>query len=241
MKTQNKFYVYAYLDPRKPGNYQYGSLKLQYEPFYIGKGSRDRCTIHLHDYYLKKNFNAFLNNKIRKIRRETSFDPIIIKLYDNVDEDAAFKKEVLLIGQIGRKIHNGPLTNIYDGGEGSSKSEETKQKISATKKAQYAQRGKESHPMYGKRHTEATKEKMRNRPKYKWTDEQKDKLSEIRCQKKPQHTRGWLVISPEGVETAVFGLGQFCRENNLSQPHMFEVATGNRSHHKKWKCRLLET
>ena len=33
-------YVYAYLDPRKPGKYSYKGLNVSflYEPFYIGKG-----------------------------------------------------------------------------------------------------------------------------------------------------------------------------------------------------------
>ena len=32
------FYVYAYLDPRKPGVFQYKDFRFDYEPFYIGKG-----------------------------------------------------------------------------------------------------------------------------------------------------------------------------------------------------------
>ena len=54
---ENIFYVYVYLDPRKPGNYVYGEYSFDYEPFYVGKGSNGRCTIHLCKYNLENNEN----------------------------------------------------------------------------------------------------------------------------------------------------------------------------------------
>lgn len=46
-RKKNRFYVYALLDPRKPGKYKYGEYEFDYEPFYVGKGSGDRCEHHL--------------------------------------------------------------------------------------------------------------------------------------------------------------------------------------------------
>ncbi len=40
----NNFYVYIYLDPRKPGNFVYGDFLFKFEPFYDGKGKGDRIT-----------------------------------------------------------------------------------------------------------------------------------------------------------------------------------------------------
>lgn len=230
----NKFYVYAYLDPRKHGEFQYKGFTTEYEPFYIGKGSRDRCRIHLHKTNMKCQYNIFLNNKINKIRRETGEDPIIIKLWENLPEKDAFTREVDAIADVGRK-GKGPLTNIYEGGEGSSKSEETKRKISDTKKAMY--RNGYKHPMLGKTHSPAAKRRMSEvRKGKKYTPEQKKALSKIRCQQKPGNTLKWKVIDPDGNEQIVFGLGQFCRENDLQQGHMHSVANGTREHHKRWKC-----
>ena len=230
----NKFYVYAYLDIRKPGIFQYKTFDVKYEPFYIGKGSGDRCQVHLREANMKCQYNPFLNNKINKIRSETGTDPLVVKLWENLEEQDAFAREIDTITIVGRKGY-GPLTNIYEGGEGSSKSEETKRKISDTKKAMY--RNGYKHPMLGKTHSLATKKQMSKvRKGKKYTTEQKKALSKIRCQQKPDNTLKWKVIDPNGNEQIVFGLGQFCRENHLQQGHMHSVANGTRKHHKGWKC-----
>ena len=46
-----RFYIYAYLDPRKPGDFQYpeAKIKFNYEPFYIGKGHAERKFDHISD------------------------------------------------------------------------------------------------------------------------------------------------------------------------------------------------
>ena len=52
---ENRFYVYALLDPRKPGAYEYEDICFLYEPFYIGKGSKNRCYDHFRYSQLKNN------------------------------------------------------------------------------------------------------------------------------------------------------------------------------------------
>jgi len=45
-KNKNRFYVYALLDPRKPGRYVYETWEFDHEPFYVGKGSGNRIICH---------------------------------------------------------------------------------------------------------------------------------------------------------------------------------------------------
>lgn len=234
MKSQNKFYVYAILDTRKSGTYKYEDYNFNFEPIYIGKGSDNRLIAHLREQYMKYNYNKFLNNKIRAIRAETGHDPIVIKIKENLYESEAFQLEIFLIELIKRKIDNGPLTNIYAGGEGPSKSPEVRKKISETKKLQY--KNGLVHPMLGKKRKPSTVLLMKNRKPYKWNAEQKSRLKIIRNKIKPNNTCKWKVIDPQGVEYIVWGLGEFCRNNGLCQGHLFSVAAGHRKHHKGWTC-----
>lgn len=131
------FYVYVYLDPRKPGYYVFGNYIFEHEPFYVGKGSNGRMYKHLYEF----RGNRHLHNKIKKIRKEYDCDPIIIKVNEMITEDEAFEIEKELICVIGRWDKKlGTLCNHTDGGDGSSGiivSEETRQKMSEKLKEFY--------------------------------------------------------------------------------------------------------
>lgn len=107
------FYVYVYLDPRKPGLFKYNDLKFDFEPFYVGKGTKNRAYNGIRD----KN-KCLKVTKIRSILKSDNF-PIIIKLYENITNEESFIREIETILKIGR-IDNktGPLTNMTDGGTG---------------------------------------------------------------------------------------------------------------------------
>ena len=112
--VKQKFYVYAYLDPRKPGEFRYGDVEFECEPFYIGKGKGNR-------YKQKREYNHFFCNKAKKIEREISRSPIVRKIKKRLTEEEAFDLEIELIEIIGRvNKGTGPLTNLTDGGAGGS-------------------------------------------------------------------------------------------------------------------------
>lgn len=168
--NKNKFYVYAYLDTRKPGKYEYNgtSYCFLYEPFYIGKGRNKRYKEHLAE--AKKVISGKLNrgnrnkqgtnwhkvNKILSIYKTTQEWPQIVFLNDGLSEKEAFDIEAKHIVSIGRyDLKTGQLTNMSDGGGGvSNPSEERRKQMSINSS------GKNNNN-YGKKLPEETKEKLR--------------------------------------------------------------------------------
>lgn len=132
-----EYYVYVYLDTKKPGRFIYGEYQFDYEPFYIGKGKGERYRKHLLTVKNGKYSNLPKNHIIKKILDEEK-EPIILKYFQNIDEKTSFMLEEDMIKNIGRfDKKSGPLRNLSDGGEGPSgcrRSEETRKKLSMMKK-----------------------------------------------------------------------------------------------------------
>jgi hypothetical protein len=104
----NDFYVYIYLDPRKPGIYKYGKYKFDYEPFYVGKGKGNRLIDFNHR-------SGWCKSKLKSL----NYKPIIIAKRSKLSVLDAYIFEQRLINTIGRAdLNKGPLTNMTDGGEG---------------------------------------------------------------------------------------------------------------------------
>lgn len=131
--------VYALLDPRKPGEYFYGRLKFNYEPFYVGKGNPKRPQSHLREAIEKGHVKSPKLSKIRKIL--TSGLRIGVKvLYRDLTDDTAQALEIKTINKI-RRFPEGPLTNLTDGGDGMSghtPSKKTRKKIGIGHKERWA-------------------------------------------------------------------------------------------------------
>lgn len=99
----NTSYVYTLVDPRNN------------MPFYVGKGSGERCNFHVIEakYYTKR--KSLKLNKIRKLTK-LGLSPIVCKVEENVSDKQALDFEMLLIAEM-RDIGI-PLTNMTDGGDG---------------------------------------------------------------------------------------------------------------------------
>src|ERR1017187_2319379 len=87
--NENKYYNYIYLDPRKPGIYEYKELNLifDHEPFYVGKGTGKRINSHNWNYYTNHStgrgrFKYCLIKSINNL----GLKPIVIKINSNISE-----------------------------------------------------------------------------------------------------------------------------------------------------------
>jgi len=229
----DQFFVYAYLDPRKPGSFCYGPYTFSHEPFYVGKGKGERHRCHLWTRNRKAK-----HPKVQLINRLLALGspPLVVKLRRRLTEEQAFAAEVNLITVIGRRdLGQGPLLNLCEGGLGHSASEATRRKISAARKGQHTG---SRHPMFGKHHSPETIARFSaKRRGQRYTNQQRENLRRVRCERKSRQTATWVATSPSGEEFIVFGLGEFCRLFGLSQAHMHAVSAGRRSHHHGWTCR----
>lgn len=95
-----KYYVYGLVNP------------IDNQIFYVGKGSGKRAYDHLKPSGWGKNPHKLY--KIKKIRSSGN-EPYVIFLYENLDEDTAFKMEISEI----KRLRDGgvDLTNMTDGGD----------------------------------------------------------------------------------------------------------------------------
>lgn len=131
----NRFYNYIYLDPTKPGRYEYlidnNVIRLEYEPFYVGKGTKKRYKQHKYGCS-----GRFMKYKMKSLLSK-NIDPIVTIL-DYVSEVDSLTLEERLINTIGRRdLHKGPLCNLTDGGEkgfNRKLTKETKDKLSKINK-----------------------------------------------------------------------------------------------------------
>lgn len=112
-----KYYVYVFLDPRKPGKYTYEDLIFNFEPYYVGRGFGKRCSSHFKPSVLSAEKHTIKVKKIQKIINE-GYDPkkYILKVYTNISYTDSIEKEQKLILLIGKIIDKtGPLSNYADG------------------------------------------------------------------------------------------------------------------------------
>jgi len=234
MNKDNRFYVYALLDPRKPGEYEYGDICFLYEPFYIGKGTGNRITRHLSKNRLKSNTPK--NQKIKKLL-SLNLKPVEQIFIINLQNGEALNMEIQMIKLIGRKdLKKGFLTNTTDGGDGGTGhivKESTKRKISLSLKGQnlgrkltndWKKKIKDNNAKYwqGKKHSQKTIDKIK-----KWRKTQDMTL----------RMKSYKVISPDNQIFIVnYGLQKFCDKHMLTRSQLINVAKGRRNHHKGWHC-----
>lgn len=254
------FYVYAYLDTRKPGNYIYDDLIFNYEPIYIGKGKNNRCKKHLNLRFIIENyFYHKLNNMINE-----GFQPEIVIIKDNITEDEAFLYEIEFIKKIGKSIdHKGTLTNLTDGGEGRSGSVvsiETRKKLSDIKtgiKMKYynsiyhPMKNKSFDEYFGVERSEEIKKIISDNSKSHWKnknlpEEMKNKISEtlkIKFKNKKNHPRYGKKIDTESKNKISNSLKEYFKINpkNVSNETKNKMSESAKNRKYIIKIKNLET
>lgn len=197
-------YIYVYLDTRKKGSYSFGDFHFEYEPFYIGKGVNDRYLTHLRVANgSRKGKNNLIISKIRSILND-GYEPIIIKIIENLTKENYDSYEISTIKIIGKLCDGlGPLLNTTDGGDGGvtwtrehhnkgkkleeivgeEKAIELKQKLSeqASKRvgelnSNYGNKG-ESNPMFGTKRSQETIDKIRKKTLEQFSNYSEDEIS----------------------------------------------------------------
>lgn len=138
MNKETDCYVYAYLDPSKPGVYGYEGWEFPFEPFYVGKGKNGRILSCLNG----DSFNVHLNNRIRSVKRK-GFNPIPVHLCCGMTDEEALKEEKRIIVLIGRRDQKkGSLVNHNEGGGGNGNpSKMVRRKISNSLKSYFEVNG----------------------------------------------------------------------------------------------------
>jgi hypothetical protein len=139
LSKEKIFYVYVYMDPQVKGIWEYKDIKLDYKPFYIGKGKNKRFLTHLEQAEIKIKKNQKVHSrKLRKIIKilRKNLSPIIRRVVINLDEKSAYDLEAELIGFFRRKDEEGGILMNYDGGgyKGYTASLETRKKQSISAK-----------------------------------------------------------------------------------------------------------
>lgn len=204
------FYVYEYWDICKD------------EPFYVGKGTNERCYEHIKE--AKRNNKTGNQHKLNRIRAilQTGKEPDIRIVYEHTDEQTVYDEEERRILMYGRRdLETGPLTNLNNGGRGgTSPSAETRKKISDGRKGfthSEETRLKISEAGKQRTHTEETKQKMSQSHKGKvFSEETKQKMSDAKKDYIP-----WNAGKKLGSEYKT--AGSFAKGNkpwNKGQEHM---------------------
>lgn len=119
------YYVYVLLDPRRPGNFRFGKWKFDYEPFYVGKGTKDRAICHWRSFinhldnpsYVHRKHNPLKDKRFQHLYK-AGVEPIVVIKKRNLTEEESCLIETALIETIGRVRYGGPLLNLAAGGKG---------------------------------------------------------------------------------------------------------------------------
>lgn len=226
-EEKQKYYVYIYLDPRKPGNFNYEKYHFDFEPFYVGKGKGKRAWDHLKKNPQKKNKRYY---KIQKILREGYvLNPILI--IENISDKEACLKEIELISLIGREdLKLGPLINLTNGGEGTSGrpyvnpyKNKTEEEMRVIREKMSKANSGENNAMYGKNYRDFMDDDAKDLHDARISEKNKGKSKSEEFKKQTSERFKGRVFSEETLEKMSMS---HTRENNPLFEKTYEEVYG---------------
>jgi hypothetical protein len=209
---ENDFYTYAYLDPSESGYWTSSKITFLFRPLYIGKGKKQRYKHAIQALETSKPLltNQRLYNKLKKLY-SNGFDPLVIKLQDQLSNLEALELEDILIEDLGRLNYDtsGILLNICKGGE-----------IRDTTGVPPINKGKKMKdllsPEQYKLYVEAVSKPRTELQNQKMVKTRKENNTYYTAEKHKLAKR-WKFISPSNQIFEVIGaLKPFCENHNLS-------------------------
>ena len=232
------FYNYVYLDPRKPGKYEYKNICFLYEPIYVGKGKDNRLYNHI-TYFKndrKNKINSILYNKLNKIYKN-NLEPIVIMFNENINENICYDYEANLISEIGtisgETDIRGPLCNFCIDNRPPNHKGKTYEEIYGKEKAEEQlklrtkiQKDRGGY-FGGRKHTKETLSLLskiqsgEGNGMYgkKQKQSTKDKISKANKGKLSKLAKTFMYISPDNIKYKVSGNYKlkFCNDFNISR------------------------
>jgi hypothetical protein len=224
-------YNYILLDPRKAGQYTYEGLNfsLLYEPYYVGKGKKNRMYGHFQDYSLKD--DILKNRKIKsllKLYTKSILRQFVIQVNKNISNTTANEKEIQIIKAIGRiDLKSGSLCNLSDGGDGNNMSPTLKQNL-REKHLALNQTPDYIHPKKGRPVSLDTRQLQSERATGRtMSNETKIKRAATTTGKPQKHSRKIILVSPDKVEYECFGNFRItCESLNINYRTMVNLLRG---------------
>lgn len=196
-----------------------------HENFYVGSdGDGDRVYNHKYDFNSKvrPHKNPYMQNVVNKYGLEIfSYQPLI----EIPPEYVQFRDEIEnSYIKLFDTFHNGyNLAEFADTPRlGMKNSPETRRKISE------AMRGNK-HPLWGKKHSPESIKKMSLTKMGKKMSPEANKNNAF------GHSKNFKMIDPNGKLVDIFGMAEFCRDNNLISTRMINVCKGKTFQHKGWR------
>jgi group I intron endonuclease len=176
--------------------------------------------------YGKKNFTKEILEECDNYNELNEKEIKWISIFNSTDKNIGYNRSYGGDGFSG--ITEDTIKKIIEKNTGKKRTEETKKKISDSNK------DKPKSEEHKKSLSKAWEKRKIEHPHSKKTLE---KMSKSMLGKNAKNT--YKLIDMDGNEFIINNLTQFSKDNNLQRTILCKVASGERKHHKGWKCEKI--